>query len=63
MTAEEKFDILSKNITNPYLCIDIPNNGYMEELNFLIKRLTREAEFKKYAKRFLNVLTLQLIWY
>ena len=54
MTAEEKFDILSKNITNPYLCIDIPNNGYMEELNFLIKRLTREAEFKKYAKRFLN---------
>lgn len=54
MTKEQKVDILQKNLSAPALCIDIPNNGYMEELSFLVDRRTREGEFRVAASRFLK---------
>lgn len=53
MTDEQKIDILSKVLTGPALAVDVPNNGYMEELSFLVPRATREQDFKMYAERFL----------
>lgn len=54
MSKEEKIDILQSNMAAPALCIDIPNNGYMEELSFLVDRRSRELEFKTAATRFLK---------
>lgn len=54
MTPEQKVEILSSVLTAPAFAIDVPNNGYLEELNFLIPRATRDASLKTYASRFLK---------
>ena len=54
LSKEEKVSILNDILTAPAFAIDIPNNGYMEELSFLINRNTRESRFNAIASKFVG---------